>query len=109
MIKKYWIYGLFVFAVTLFIITRFTKKAKRPDQIELSVKTFQTGIGWGYDIYTNDSLYIHQEYIPAIEGRKGFVTEADAKKIGDLAMEKMKHHKLATIFVSELDSCKISR
>ena len=109
MIKKYWIYGLFVFAVTLFIITRFTNKSKSSGQVALSVKTFQTGIGWGYDIYTNDSLYIHQEFIPAIEGRKGFITEADAKKIGDLAITKMKHNKLPVILVSDLDSCKISR
>ncbi len=109
MIKKYWIYGLFVFAVAFFIYKRVLHTPKRADQVELSVKTFETGIGWGYDVYTNDSLYIHQEFIPAIEGRKGFASEADAKKIANLAITKMKHNKLPVILVSDLDSCKISR
>jgi len=109
MIKKNWIYGLFVFAVILFIITQFSKKPKRPGEIELSVQTFKTGIGWGYDVLTNDSVYIHQEFIPAIEGRKGFTTEAQARTIGNLALSKMKSRKLPMITLAEIDSCKISR
>jgi hypothetical protein len=27
--------------------------------------------GWGYDIYVNNALYIHQPHIPAFSGEKG--------------------------------------
>jgi len=109
MIKKNWIYGLFVLAVIFFIITQLSKKRKHPGEIQLAVKTFQTDLGWGYDILTNDSVFIHQEFIPAIEGRKGFATETDAKLIGGLAVSKMRNRKLPMITLSEIDSCKISR
>lgn len=109
-LQKNWIYGLFIFAVVFFIVTEFTKRnQQRQGEIRLSLKTFRTGIGWGYDIYTNDSVFIHQEFIPAIEGRKSFVSEEEAKLIGNLALSKMKHRKLPMILLSEIDSCKITR
>jgi hypothetical protein len=109
-IKKNWIYGLFVFAVVFFIITEYSSKnQQRPGQIKISLKTFRTDLGWGYDICTNDTIFIHQEFIPAIEGRKGFVTEDEAKTIGNLAISKMKNKGIPMILLSEIDSCKITR
>ncbi len=110
MIKKNWVYLLFAFAVILFTITRFTGKAQRhTNEIKVSLKTFQTGIGWGYDVLTNDSVYIHQEYIPALEGRKGFATEAEALTIGNLVVAKMKHSRFPVVSLKELDSCGIKK
>ncbi len=110
-IKKNWIYGLFIFAVVLFIVTRFKSKTPHPELVKISLKTFRTDMGWGYDIYKDDSIYVHQEFIPAVEGRKGFVSKADAEKIGNLAIEKMTKRKqtLPEILLSDLDSCKITR
>jgi len=111
MIKKNWIYILFVFSVILFFVTRFTgkKEQKRSGEIQLSSKTFQGSAGWGYDIYTNDTLYIHQEFIPAAEGRKGFATKDDAEKIAQLALSKLKYSKLPVITLEEIDSLGIKR
>ena len=106
-IKNNWIYALFVFAVILFIVTRFNKR--HTGELQISSKTFHTDIGWGYDIYTNDTLFIHQEFIPAIEGRKGFQTEAEAKQVANLSLERMKHRKLPMILIKDLDSLHISR
>jgi len=110
-IKKNWVYTLFVFAVGFFIYKQFIQKAKHPDQVEISYKVFHTDAGWGYDIFTNDTLYVHQQFMPAIEGRKGFASEADAKLIATLAVTKMKDKKLKLpmILLSDLDSCKIAR
>ena len=77
--------------------------------VRISLKTFQTNLGWGYDIYKDDSIYIHQEFMPAVEGRKGFATEADAEKTGKLALSKMHQQKLPVILLSDLDSLKITR
>jgi hypothetical protein len=102
MIKKYWIYAFFIFAVALFAFKRLQTPEQNATKINATVKTFHTGLGWGYDVYRNDSIYIHQEYMPAVEGRKGFATEAEAKKIGDLVLEKMKKNDLPVVTVEEI-------
>ncbi|MES2004023.1 MAG: DUF4907 domain-containing protein [Bacteroidota bacterium] len=109
MIKKNWIYLLFALSVALFAYSRLNKTGNHAGEVKVSVKTFQSAGGWGYDIYTNDSVYIHQENIPALEGHEGFATKEDAEKIGNLAMSKMKHSKLPVITLQELDSCGISK
>lgn len=111
MIKKNWVYILFGFSVFLFVVSRFTGKSEhnRNKEIQLSLKTFKGNAGWGYDIYTNDTLYIHQEFIPAAEGRKGFITKEEAHKIGQLAIAKLKYSKLPMITLVEIDSCGITR
>jgi len=77
------------------------------DKVYFSVKTFPSGNGWGYNVLTNDTVYIHQETIPAIQGLKPFATEEQAKKTGTLVMQKLLKGKHPTITVQELDSCKI--
>lgn len=111
MIRKNWVYLLFGFSVILFAVSRFTGKSghDRSKEIQLSLQTFQSNAGWGYDIYANDTLYIHQEFIPAAEGRKGFVTKEEADKIGQLAIAKLKYSKLPVITLAEIDSCGITR
>ncbi len=110
-IKKNWVFVLFIFAVGFFIYKQFIEKKKQASQVEVSVKTFHTDKGWGYNIFKSDRLYVHQEFMPAVEGRKGFATEADAKKIGDLAVFKMKNSnlQLPMILLSDLDSLQIVR
>jgi hypothetical protein len=113
MIKNNWVYLLFAFAVVLFIVTRFTRKEKEEDtgsKIRISVNTFHTDIGWGYDVLTNDSVYIHQEFIPAIQGRKGFASEEEARKIANLVIRKIKHRdQFPEITIRELDSSGIKK
>jgi hypothetical protein len=43
-----------------------------------------------------------------VEGRKGFDTEADAKKIGELVLEKMKKSDLPVITVEEIKATIVS-
>jgi hypothetical protein len=73
------------------------------------VNTFASGEGWGYEIRTNDSVYIHQPYMPAVSGMKAFRTESDARTIGNLVIEKIKQRKIPSVSLHELDSCGISR
>ncbi|MBI2272246.1 MAG: DUF4907 domain-containing protein [Bacteroidetes bacterium] len=108
MIKKNWTYILFVSAAVCWGVTYLTRKPKSigPDR-EVSVKTFQTADGWGYDICINNTVYIHQACIPARPGRKGFSTEEEARMIGTLAISKMRDNRLPVILLSDLDSCHI--
>ena len=73
------------------------------------MKTIQLNNGWGYEIYANDSLYIHQENIPSVEGSKSFETKEDANIIGNIALDKLKQGKIPYISEKELDSCHIKR
>ncbi|HVZ26004.1 MAG TPA: DUF4907 domain-containing protein [Sediminibacterium sp.] len=107
MIKKNWVYILFAASVVLFMITRL--RHDQADQIHLTVNTFPSGDGWGYEIRTNDSVYIHQPYMPAVSGRQIFRAESDARTIGNLVVEKIKKHQIPSITIQELDSCGIRR
>jgi len=106
MIKKNWAIVLFAISILLFISTKVYKHYHQ-NNFEPTVKTFHTPLGWGYDIYLNDSSGIHQQEIPGLVGRKGFDTEEDAKKIGNLVLDKIKNKKLPSVTLKELDSLKI--
>jgi hypothetical protein len=45
---------------------------------------------FGYDIYKNKQMLIHQPSIPAFPGNEGFQTKADAVKIAMLVIKKLK-------------------
>ena len=65
-------------------------------------------MGWGYDIYENDTLVIHQTRIPAIAEKACFKTQADAKKTGNLVAHKLDRMVFPpAISVSELDSLNV--
>jgi hypothetical protein len=109
-IKKNWVYILFALAVVFFVYKKLIKKTNDKDNKHgITVKTIHTALGWGYDIYKNDTLFIHQEMIPAAAGNKGFANEEEALTIGKLAASKMKTMQFPTITAAELDSCKITR
>jgi hypothetical protein len=113
MIKRNWILVLFGVSVLLFAISRYksytTVTEKETTAEEISAVTFRSGNGWGYDILKNGSIFIHQEFIPAIAGRQPFVNEAEAKRIANLMIGKMKSSsKLPDISLREIDSCGIT-
>jgi hypothetical protein len=71
-------------------------------------KTIKTENGWGYDIYLNGKLYVHQPNIPAVSGNNGFVSEEYAAKVAEFVIEKIRKHILPpTVSVFELDSLKV--
>ncbi|MFC4232237.1 DUF4907 domain-containing protein [Parasediminibacterium paludis] len=106
MIKKNWIYVLFALSVIVFTITEYQKH--RQNAIVAKAKQLSTG-GWGYDIYVKDVVYISQDIIPSITGRKTFASEKDALKVGNLMVAKMKNNLRPVITDFELDSLNIVR
>ncbi len=44
---------------------------------------------YGYDIYVEGKLFIHQPSIPAMSGNNGFKTKANAEAIAKLAIQKI--------------------
>lgn len=105
MIKKYWAFALLAIAIAFFVY----KKIISP-QNSLEIKIIQLKQGWGYEILNNKKVYIHQEIIPAIEGRKAFVNKADAEKVANLLLKKLQQKKgLPQITLEEIDSLQITK
>lgn len=108
-INNNWIYLLFAFSLVLFIYTRVTRKSDRSEWVQLTYTTYHTPLGWGYDILVNDSLFIHQQIMPAVEGNRGFSTQQEAEKVAELVIARMKRKELPTILLRDLDSLGITR
>lgn len=107
MIKKNW--SILLLLITVFAVSvYFVGKKKGDDKIKLSVKTFAINNGWGYNVLANDSIYIHQEFIPAIESNKNFISQQQAETIASLVVKKIKGKQSPAISLYELDSCKIN-
>jgi hypothetical protein len=65
--------------------------------IDAANKTF------GYDIYPDNRLLIHQPSIPAIQGNEGFAKQVDAEKVAKLVIDKLKQGEMPpTISTEEL-------
>ena len=74
----------------------------------ITVKTFENDSvpkGFGYDVYINEALYVHQPHIPAVPGNRGFSTEASAKRTGEYVSWKIRNNILPpSLNEKELDS-----
>ncbi|CAN5496896.1 hypothetical protein BH10BAC1_BH10BAC1_07330 [soil metagenome] len=83
----------------------------------IEAKTFEVkdtlsgkSLGWGYDLYVDGHLTIHQPIIPGVSGNHSFSTEEKAKKTGTFAIKKMKlTGGLPTITIKELDSLDVTK
>jgi hypothetical protein len=64
--------------------------------------------GWGYELFSNDKIIIHQEIIPVIEGNSPFLSRSDARKTGELALYKLSTGKIPMITRRDLDSLGIA-
>jgi hypothetical protein len=64
--------------------------------------------GWGYDIYADSALYVHQPHIPALNGTRGFVSETDARSVGQFVVLKLMRNIVPpSVSKQELDSLQI--
>jgi hypothetical protein len=45
---------------------------------------------WGYDIYNNNKMFVHQPSVPGAPGLEGFKSKARATKVANLVIGKIK-------------------
>lgn len=62
---------------------------------------------WAYEVSVENKPFIYQEQIPGLSGNYKFKSERDARKCGELVIEKMKESSLPVIRQHELDSLNI--
>jgi len=66
--------------------------------------------GFGYNIYMQQTLYVHQPNIPAVSGNRGFKSEADAEKTAMLTVYKIRNNIMPpSLSVKELDSLGVTK
>lgn len=85
------------------LVYTFTKgTAKKHNRF--STVVFSGFNGWGYDILVDDSVFIHQESIPAIGKGKGFPEKEQAEKAANLVLKKLENKEgLPTLSRFELE------
>lgn len=67
-----------------------------------------TDHSYGYDIFVNRKLLVHQPIIPGKQGVGGFPRKADAQKVAGLVIKKIQKGLMPpTIETKELDSLRI--
>jgi Domain of unknown function (DUF4907) len=96
--------------IALWIIGFAFKSNKNNNNKMLRVESvaIQTPSGWGYNILVDHKIYIHQEFIPAIAGKKAFGSKEDAIRTSEIAIKKLVNGKPPFISKRELDSLHIS-
>jgi hypothetical protein len=86
----------------------FPVEADHPQQYpdNIKVRSYQNAdSSWGFAIFLNGKLYIHQQVMPGIESITGFRTEKDAVKVAELVAGKIrKHITPAVVSKEEIDS-----
>ena len=64
----------------------FKNEGDTPKQL-YTLEIIEADNSWIYEIRHNNILYIKQEYIPVVEGKKRFKSERDAAVIGNLVLK----------------------
>jgi formate/nitrite transporter FocA (FNT family) len=104
-------YSLIAIAALLicFAVIFFSRYKDHDKKIFVYAEPVQTVYGWGYNIVADGKVHIKQEYMPAVPGKRGFKSAADAMLVGNLVIEKITENKMPTITLHELDSMGLYR
>src|SRR5205823_11431866 len=63
---------------------------------------------YGYDVFADGRLMIHQPSVPALPGNEGLKTKADATKVALLVIDKIKKGEMPpTISIDEMKSLSV--
>jgi hypothetical protein len=90
-----------ILVVLLFLISCTTKE-------EYEVKSFPVNNGWGYTIEINNKIIIKQTVIPTVSAKRSFNSEADALKVGNLVLKRIKQNLSPTVAKKDLFLLEIS-
>lgn len=94
--------GIALFNILFIILTQCQVKSK------IDYRVIRVENGWGYELFNEEKIIIHQEIIPVIEGNSPFLSRIDAKKTGKLALYKLSTGNIPVITRRDLDSLGIN-
>lgn len=87
-----------------------TKKNKKLSNYKISFKIIAAPDNtYGYDIYNDEKIIIHQPNKPGLQGNKGFIKKQDAIKVATLVVQKVKNNEMPpTILEADYKKLKIT-
>jgi len=108
MTKKFFIvFGLVIIAAVIIAFSLkniHSKNDLHKGMLQVEAIPLHSNAGWGYEIVVGHKVFIHQQFIPAIQGEKAFATKEDAMKTADLVVSKIVKGKVPSITMSDLSS-----
>ena len=91
----------------LFVCTTITAQQPSVKRI-YTYEIITTNGTYGYDVYANKKMLVHQPSIPGMPGNKGFMLKKDAVVVAKLVIKKLKQGVMPpTIFKQELEDLKV--
>lgn len=83
------------FAALLLIVASLSlsctaKHSRSKEWVQLRVEPLESSVGWGYEIFAGEKLYIKQDKIPVVGGSQGFKTKQQAVEAGQMVIDKLK-------------------
>jgi hypothetical protein len=70
---------------------------------------YPVGQGWGYNITRKDTVFIHQESVPALEGNKPFITKEQAMEAARRVISKLEKGESPAFSRSEIELIMLAR
>lgn len=103
---------IFYLAIVFFSVFQSCTQTEKQDNDTKSYtyKIYKTeNSSFGYDIYKDSTLIIHQPIVPGISGNSGFKNEDDAGKVANLMVSKLSNGIMPpSITLEEMDSLEIN-
>lgn len=95
--------GLIVLLPLLLILYLHVREmGSRHGNMQPELQTFQLGDGWGYKILMNGKVFIYQPTIPAVDSLRPFPSEASARRVGSLVVERIKKNQSFSITTDDI-------
>ncbi|MDX9725729.1 MAG: DUF4907 domain-containing protein [Bacteroidales bacterium] len=67
------------------------------------VELFRNNSGWGYNVLKDGRTFIHQPYIPAIEGEIPFRSKEEAGKTARIVVRKLRKKQIPAVSREEME------
>jgi hypothetical protein len=75
----------------------------------MSYHCFKTERGWGYDVLINETILIHQPFIPELSGYVGYNSEQQAADSARIVIEKIKSGEIPLLSRQQLQRLGVLR
>lgn len=85
--------------VLLFVVLLLVSCNRKP---VYELQSLQVNKGWGYTIKINNKTIIKQTVIPTLSKQESFKSEADALKVGNLVLDRIKQNLSPTVVKKDL-------
>ncbi len=99
--------GVVVSLIALSLGINYIFFQEQDENSDLQVQIYQSGIGYGYRIFSEEDILIQQDYIPASENNQPFCDWEQADRVASIVLKKIKSGLNPAVSFSELKELEI--